>query len=132
MKIDPSQVQRTEEVTVADGRKYQRKIVRLTPEQRAEYRRMVAEEERDLPRRIKYRFLPDEGTFARRALPATPDRQVTSDFFHHPRRDVRSGLSCCLERHPGRAPDERRKTDGGKLRNERAARPKTCGVSANH
>jgi hypothetical protein len=55
MKIDPSQVQRTEEVTTADGRKYQRKIVRLTPEQRAEYRRMVAEEERDLPRRIKYR-----------------------------------------------------------------------------
>jgi len=39
MKIDPSQVQRTEEVTTADGRKYQRKIVRLTPEQRAEYRR---------------------------------------------------------------------------------------------
>jgi hypothetical protein len=55
MKIDPSQVQRTEEVTTADGRKYQRKIVRLTPEQRAEYRRMVAEEERDLPRRIQYR-----------------------------------------------------------------------------
>jgi hypothetical protein len=48
-------VQRTEEVTVADGRKYQRRIVRLTPEQRAEYRRMVAEEERDLPRRIQYR-----------------------------------------------------------------------------
>ena len=55
MKIDPSQVQRTEEVTAADGRKYQRKIVRLTPEQRAEYRRMVAEEERDMPRKIKYR-----------------------------------------------------------------------------
>jgi hypothetical protein len=55
MKIDPSQVVRTEEVTAADGRRYRREIVRLTPEQRAEYRRMVAEEERDLPRRIEYR-----------------------------------------------------------------------------
>ena len=65
MKIDPSQVQRTEEVTTADGRKYQRKIVRLTPEQRAEYRRMVAEEERDLPRRIQYRV--DSGRHQRTA-----------------------------------------------------------------
>lgn len=55
MKIDPSQVLRTEEVTTADGQRYQRKIVRLTPEQRAAYRRMVAEEERDLPRRLQYR-----------------------------------------------------------------------------
>ena len=114
MKIDPSQVQRTEEVTAADGRKYQRKIVRLTPKQRAEYRRMVAEEERDLPRKIKYRV---EAVFQEKEQDVLTaiDQYATKHGLPNRGAVVRQALAKLLGielaiPHHGRKPAPRRKT----------------------
>ena len=51
LKFEPSQVKRVEEVTTRDGHQYRRVIVTMTPEQRAEYRKIVAEEEKSGPPR---------------------------------------------------------------------------------
>lgn len=51
LKFEPSQVKRVEDVTTRDGNKYRRIIVTMTPEQRAEYHKIVAEEEKCGPPR---------------------------------------------------------------------------------
>lgn len=49
MKRADLKVTRVEEVTGENGRKYRRLFVKLTPAQKAEYRRKLAEAEHDLP-----------------------------------------------------------------------------------
>jgi len=51
MKVEPSQVKRVEDVTTRDGHRYRRIIMTMTPEQRLEYRKVVAEEEKFGPPR---------------------------------------------------------------------------------
>ena len=67
MKFDAKQVQRVEEVTASNGRKYRRIMVRMTPEQRKEYRKLVEAEEKAGPprrtvskQRLETVFSPEE------------------------------------------------------------------------
>lgn len=55
MKIASEQIVGTEDVTTADGRTYRRQRVRLTPEQRAHFRKAAAEADRNKPYIPKFR-----------------------------------------------------------------------------
>lgn len=67
MKFEAKRVQRVEEVTTANGRKSRRIMVRMTPEQRKEYRKAVEAEEKAGPprrtvskQRLETVFSPEE------------------------------------------------------------------------
>lgn len=130
MKFDAKQVQRVEEVAASNGRKYRRIMVRMTPEQRKEYRKVVAAEEKAGPprravskQRLETVFSPEEA----RVLDVV-DQYATDNGLPNRGAVVRVALSRLLGLeieipHHGWKPGRARSIKKGRVKSAKPTKP---------